>query len=70
MTDFFYEIWHGDVARLSGAPQLIKFENVKSKMAAATILKNKKITITAMDWWILTKFGTIMHLVSPDPVSQ
>ena len=40
----FYEIWHGDVVRPSKpSPSFLKFR--KSKMVAAAILENRKITI-------------------------
>jgi len=68
----FDEIWHGSVSRPSRPPQLIKiWEFSKSKMAVAAILeKSKDHNISAMDWQILVKFGTVMHLGSPEPVSQ
>ena len=36
----------------------------------AVILKNVKCDIYAADWLILTKFGTMMHTNSPNPIGD
>ena len=51
------------IGPIQGADRFnFQFFNKKNKMAAAAILKNhKNRDITAMDWRIFAKFGTIMQ---------
>jgi len=57
------EIWHSDADWPPTGDRPSKISNFsKTKMAAAAILKNhKNRDITAADWQILAKFGTIMQ---------
>jgi len=62
LTDFD-EIRHSDADWPPTGDKPSKISNfLKTKMAAAAILKNHKNRgITAADWQILAKFGTIMQ---------
>jgi len=56
------EIWHADADWPPTGGISLKFSIFQKKMAAVAILKNhKNCDITASDWPIFAKFGTIMQ---------